>query len=103
MSFLLINRLTAKPGQRDAVARILVDSGSVFDDDPACLMSLVVLDAVDDDVIWVHDVWTERAAHDAAMAGPRMREGIEAAIPLLEGMPEQHEVTPVGGRNPFGF
>jgi quinol monooxygenase YgiN len=103
MTYLLINRLTAKPGQRDAVARILVDSGAVFDDDPACLMSLVVLDAGDDDVIWVQDIWTDREAHDRAMAGPEMREGIEAAIPLLEGVPEQHEVTPVGGTSPFGF
>jgi hypothetical protein len=41
MEFALLNRLTAKPGQRERVVEILVESGKLFDDNPACRLYLV--------------------------------------------------------------
>jgi quinol monooxygenase YgiN len=41
MSHVLLNRLTAKPGQRQRVVEILLESGKLFDDNPACLLYLV--------------------------------------------------------------
>ena len=102
MSYLLTNKLTTKPGKRAEVTELLLTSGKAFDDIDACLMYLVTHDAGDEDVIWVHDVWTDEEAHQQAMAAPEMREHIRAAIPLLEGMPEQHVVIAVGGKTPFG-
>lgn len=101
MSLLLINKLTAKPGRRDQVAAILLESGRAFEGVGACLMYLVSRDADDDDVIWVQDVWTDEAAHERAMANPAMQEQVRRAVPLLAGMPEQHRIEPAGGKSPF--
>lgn len=37
----LLNRLTARAGERDCVIEILLESGKLFDDNPACLLYLV--------------------------------------------------------------
>jgi quinol monooxygenase YgiN len=100
-TLMLINKMTAKPGTRDDVTAILLESGHAFDELDECLMYAVTHDADDPDVIWVQDVWADAAAHEAAMAEPRMREQVQRAIPLLAGMPEQHRVTAVGGKSPF--
>jgi len=34
MEFVRLNRLTAKPGRRDRVVEILLESGKLFDDSP---------------------------------------------------------------------
>jgi quinol monooxygenase YgiN len=98
--FALINRLTAKPGKRAEVVRILLDSGERFGDNPACLLYLVSEDADDADVIWVQDLWTSEQEHAAALAAPELRSYIERALPLLEGMPVQIGLDLAGGKAP---
>lgn len=91
---------TAKPGKRDRVIEILVESGKLFDDNPACLLYLVN-EAVDDpDLIWVADLWTSQEEHVQALAQPELRRFIDEAIPLLDGMPEQVAIRLVGGKGP---
>ena len=41
MTHMLLNRLIAKPGQRDLVVQNLLESGRLFDNNAACLMYLV--------------------------------------------------------------
>ena len=96
--YALINRITARPGKRDEVIEILLEAGSPFQDNPACLLYLVNADARDPDVIWVEDLWTSKEAHATAMAAPPMRPQVARALPLLVGMPEQTEIIPAGGK-----
>jgi quinol monooxygenase YgiN len=98
MAYSLINKLTTKPGQRDRVTKILLDSMKLFDDNPACVSSIVHEAAEDPNVIWVTDLWTSKEEHEAALQAPELRPFVEAAMPLLEHMPEQTEVRPVGGK-----
>jgi len=98
MAFALLNRLTAKPGQRGRVVDILVESGALFDANPACLLYLVSESADDPNLIWVVDLWTSEEAHAEALTAPELRPFVEQAMPLLEGMPEQIPVRPVGGK-----
>jgi quinol monooxygenase YgiN len=98
MSYALINKLTAKPGQRDRVAQILIESGKLFDDNAACIFSMVSESAQDANVLWVTDLWNSREEHEAALKQPELRPFVAEALPLLEGMPEQIEVRPVGGK-----
>ena len=96
MTYGLLNKLTAKPGKRDEVIGILLESGKLMDD-PACLMYMVS-EAVDDpNVIYVTDLWKTKQKHQKAMQAPELRPFIDKAMPLLEGMPEQIETKPVGG------
>jgi quinol monooxygenase YgiN len=98
MSHALLNKVTAKPGRRDEVVEILIESGRLFDDDEACLLYLVTEATEDPDVIWVWDLWTSAEDHAAALQVPELRPFVERTIPLLEGMPEQLEVRAVGGK-----
>jgi len=98
MSHALLNRLTAKPGQRQRVVEILLESGKLFEDDPACLLYLVAESKADSNLIWVVDLWTSAEAHTEALKAPELRPFVEEATPLLEGMPEQIEVQPAGGK-----
>ena len=96
--YALLNKLTAKPGKRDEVMKILLEAGKPFNDNPACLLYLVYKDVNDPNVIWVEDLWTNKDNHTAALARPEVRPLVAQAIPLLEGMPEQREIEPVGGK-----
>jgi quinol monooxygenase YgiN len=98
MTYVLLNRLTAKPGQRQRVVEILLESGKLFDDNPACLLYLVSESTDDPNLLWVIDLWTDQQAHAEALKAPELRPFVEQALRLLENMPEQIEVRPVGGK-----
>lgn len=98
MEFALLNRLTAKPGQRERVVEILLESGKLFDDNSACRLYLVAESADDPNLVWVADLWTSEEEHTEALKAPAMRPFVEECMPLLEGMPEQIRVRPVGGK-----
>ena len=70
MEFALLNQLTAKPGERDRVVEILLESGKLFDDNPACLLYLVADSADDPNLIWVVDLWTKEEEHSEALEAP---------------------------------
>jgi quinol monooxygenase YgiN len=98
MEFALLNRLTTKPGRRDRVVEILLESGKLFDDNLACRLYLVAESADDPNVIWVADLWTSEEEHTDALKAPEMQPFVEECMPLLKGMPEQIRVLPVGGK-----
>jgi quinol monooxygenase YgiN len=98
MAHVLINKLMAKPGQRERVVEILVESGRLFDDNEDCLLYLVSESHDDPNVIWVVDLWTSQEAHTEALKTPALRPFVERAMPLLEGMPEQIRVHARGGK-----
>jgi quinol monooxygenase YgiN len=102
MEFALLNRLTAKPGQRDRVVEILLESGRLFDGNSACRLYLVAKSEDDPNLIWVADLWTSEEEHAEALKAPELRRFVEQCMPLLEGMPEQIKVRPVGGKVPGG-
>ena|SRR5919204_3299483 len=98
MAHVLVNRLTAKPGQRQRVVEILLESGKLFDDNPNCQLYLVAEATDDPSLVWVIDIWTSQEAHGEALKSPELRPLVEQAMPLLEGRPEQMEARPVGGK-----
>jgi quinol monooxygenase YgiN len=98
----LLNRLTAKPGQRERVVEILLESGKLFDDNAACRLYLVAESADNPNLVWVADLWTSEEEHAEALKVPEMRAFGEECMPLLEAMPEQIRVLPAGGKVPGG-
>jgi len=98
MTYALINKLVAMPGQRDQVVEILLESGKLFDDNPACEISVVAESVNDPDVIWVIDRWTSEEGHKKALSQPELRPFVEKATPLLVAMPDQTEIRLVGGK-----
>ena len=90
----LIGKMTAKPGQRDAlIAAILGDGYSM----PGCLSYVVAKDAEDPDGIWITEVWDSEASHAASLALPQVKAAIAKARPLFAGMDKGVTTEPVGG------
>ena len=67
MTYALLNKLLAKPDQRSQVVDILLESGKLFSDNPACFLYMVSEATEDPTVIWVADVWTSKESHEEAL------------------------------------
>jgi quinol monooxygenase YgiN len=90
----LIGKMTAQPGQRDAlVAAILEGSAGL----PGCRSYVVALDAADANAVWITEVWDDEAAHKASLAIPEVRAVIARAMPLIADFGPSFVTTPVGG------
>ncbi len=55
----VISRIQATPGQRDALASILVEGSAGM---PGCLSYVVARDLGDPDSLWVTEVWDSQAS-----------------------------------------
>lgn len=97
MSYGLIGTFTAQPGRRDDLVDILLEAARLLGRDPGCL-HYVVSTADEPDTVWVTEVWTDRAAHDASLEPEDVRELIQQAMPLIAGMGEQTHLLVHGGK-----
>ena len=90
----LIGKMTAAPGQRDALIAILLDGISRM---PGCLSYVVAKDATDADALWITEVWDTQQSHKAALALPSVQEAIARGKPLIASFDQHTETVPVGG------
>ncbi len=90
----LIGKMTATPGQRDALTAILLEGLGRM---PGCLSYVVAHDPADADTIWVTEVWTDEAAHRASLQVPEVREAIRKGMPMIATFGDAQVTTPVGG------
>lgn len=90
----LIGKMSAIPGQRDALAKILVEGVSGM---PGCLSYVVARDPVDPDALWVTEVWDSQASHRASLSLPSVQDAIARGKPLIAGFGERFETEPIGG------
>ncbi len=90
----MIGKLQAKPGQRDALVRLLLaGSGEML----GCLSYIVAADAGDADAVWVTEAWDSEASHKASLQLPQVRDAIRQALPLVAGFETIATTRPLGG------
>ncbi len=90
----LIGKMTAIPGQRDALTAILLENLGTT---PGCLSYIVAHDPADDHAVWVTEVWTDQAAHRASLQVPEVKAAIRSAMQLMATFADPNVTTPVGG------
>ena len=90
----LIGKMSAQPGKRDELIGYLLENDGGM---PGCLSYIVSKDPADADAIWISEVWTDTAAHQASLTLPSVQEAIRKARPLIAGFSDRHELEPVGG------
>ncbi len=90
----LIGKLRAMPGQRAALAALLLESTGAM---PGCLAYVVAEDAADADALWITEVWDSADSHQASLQLPAVREAITRARPLIAGFESQVATRPLGG------
>ena len=89
----LIGRIKAVAGKRGELAAVLVQDGGM----PGCLSYIVAEDADDADALWVTEVWTDKAAHDASLGLPAVQAAIARGRPLIAGFDSRVETKVLGG------
>ena len=90
----LIGKMTAKPGQRDALERILLENDGGM---PGCLSYIIAQDPADADSLWITEVWDDQASHTASLTLPAVQTAIARARPLIAGFGNRVVTTPIGG------
>jgi quinol monooxygenase YgiN len=89
-------RLVAKPGQRDALAAILLDDAAGLSAMPGCRTYLVFATDAEPDALLITEVWESAAAHQASLSLPGVAAAIDKARPLLD-RAEGAELELLGG------
>jgi quinol monooxygenase YgiN len=92
--FGLIGKIDAVPGQRDALAAILLQGMA---DMPGCRSYVVAEDPVDIDALWVTEVWDSRDSHAASLALPSVQDAIREGRPMIVGFSQRTETNVLGG------
>ncbi|CAN5790704.1 antibiotic biosynthesis monooxygenase [soil metagenome] len=90
----LIGKMVAVPGQRDALAEILLEGTEEM---PGCLSYVIALDPSDADALWITEVWDSQASHEASLALPSVKQAIGKGRPLIAGFGDRTVTQPVGG------
>lgn len=90
----IIGKMNATPGDRDALAAILVEGVAGM---PGCKSYVVANDPTDPDAIWITEVWDSKEAHQASLSLPSVQDAIAKGRPLIAGFGERHETEPIGG------
>lgn len=90
----LIGKITATPGQRDALIAILLEGTTAM---PGCLSYIVAADPESADAIWITEVWDGEASHKASLSLPAVQAAISKGRPLIAGFSDRTVTTPVGG------
>ncbi len=89
----LIGRITALPGQRDALLTILTPTTGM----PGCLSYIVARDPQNVDALVVTEVWDSSESHRASLALTAVKASIAQGMPLIAKFETLAETEPVGG------
>ncbi len=90
----MIAKITLLPGKRDEMIEILEQSAA---DMPGCLSYIVAKDSVDENTIWVTEVWDKVSSHDASLSLPAVKNAILRAKPLVSNFERVAVTSPVWG------
>lgn len=96
MSYGYLGSMRAQSGRATEVVDRLL-AGLEDEPMPGCRQYVVSTDSSDPDLIWIHEVWDSKQAHDESLQLPAVRDTIAQVMPLLTGEFTSHETTVHGG------
>jgi quinol monooxygenase YgiN len=95
--FGLYGKITAQPGQRDALVAGLLEAAALMQHVPGCELYIVNVSATEPDAVWVTEVWSSDSAHQASLTHDEVKALIKRTMPLIAGG-ERIEIVPIGGK-----
>jgi quinol monooxygenase YgiN len=90
----LIGKISTVPGQRDALAAILLDGTNAM---PGCLSYVIARDPADENALWITEVWDSHESHKASLSLPSVQAAIAKGRPMIAGFSNRVETVPLGG------
>ena len=93
----MINKIVAKPGQRDAIVQILLAAARKQGGMKGCDLYIVHTSPTEAEVIWVTEIWRSREDHEASLKSAEVRALIDKGRPLIASI-EPMVTMPQGGK-----
>lgn len=90
----LIGKMSATPGDRDALCAILTEAVGEM---PGCINYVVAHDPDDENAIWITEVWDSSESHKASLEIEAVMDAIQRARPMIASFDQHQETQPVGG------
>ena len=90
----LISKLNTVPGQRDALAAVLVEGTQAM---PGCLSYVIALDPADGNALWITEVWDSQGSHMASLSLPAVQAAVAEGRAMIAGFGSRVETVPLGG------
>jgi len=87
--YLLQGKLTAKEGQRQSLAEILIKASKLMATAKGCHLYAVALDEQYPNSVYITEIWDSKEDHDNSLKVEGVRELIMTAMPILEGQPQK--------------
>lgn len=91
----LIGKMRCIPGRRADVAKYMDADGA--EGMAGCRSFIVAEDPVDNDCLWITEVWDSEEAHKASLQLPKVKASIAQAMPLIAGFEITIKTRPVAG------
>lgn len=90
----IIGKMIAQNDQRDALIAILLEGTKGMS---GCLSYVIAKDVIDDNALWITEVWESQEKHKASLSLESVQQAIAKGKPMIAGFGERFETTPVGG------
>jgi quinol monooxygenase YgiN len=90
----MIAKLTTVPGKREDMIGVLRGSAANM---PGCLSYVVAKDSADENVLWVTEVWDNKASHDGSLLLSTVRKAIPQGQLLVSRFEKIADTSPVWG------
>ncbi len=97
MKYGLFGSFIAKEGKRDELLDILLKASELLKQNDGCI-HYVISTSVDPSAVWVYETWANKEAHDKSLEPEDIRSLIQKAMPLIEKMGAQTELSVNGGK-----
>lgn len=96
--YLLHGKLTARPGESQQLADILVKASGLVAKAKGCKLYVIGKDVNEPDAVYVTEIWDSREDHDNSLKLEAVRELITKAMPLIGAPPQKgQELEILGG------
>jgi quinol monooxygenase YgiN len=94
-------KFTTHPGQRDALVALLLEAAGGIQTVESCELYIVNVSATEPETVWVTEVWSSAATHEASLTFEGSKAMIKRAMPLIAGV-ERIDLLPIGGKGLMG-
>ncbi|MGD0882968.1 MAG: antibiotic biosynthesis monooxygenase [Acidimicrobiales bacterium] len=91
-------KLVASSGNADRLARKFLESVEIQRENPACELMIVSRSPVDDDVVFLTEVWSSESEWDAARSSPVITDWAKDMPSLVAEAPQSVQLDPLGGK-----
>jgi len=95
--FAMFGQLIAQPGQRDELARLMLESAETLQGMEGCIYYIISESVDEPDALWISELWESEEAHAASLKNESVLAVIQRCRPLIAGV-KPVKVRPIGGK-----